>query len=165
MFEYLLFLNELYFFDKKENCQTNYLFVYAFLYWNSAVLFEANCWDVLQRFDAWGVNVVEKTGEIHLLFVSIEAEQNFDFFFSLTEIIFLKKKEYASPGDDSFSSWYVVEKCQWMEVSSGGESFPISLKSVFLGLEECEVGADMIEDLIIFELLLFRITFSLHNDN
>ena len=52
-----------------------------------------------------------------------------------------------------------------MEVSSGGESFPISLKSVFLGLEECEISADMIEDLVIFELLLFRIAFSLHNDN
>lgn len=89
LLEILQFLDVFYLFGQQQDCQADEFFVDGFFQGYSAVFFESNCRDVLEGFDAGGVDVVEKSCEIHFFFVSIESEEYLDFLVGVDEAIFL----------------------------------------------------------------------------
>ena len=67
------------------------------------------------------------------------------------------------PCDERLAFGDIIEEGQWMKIWSRGNGLSIGLKYVFLGLEQTEIGADVIEDIVLFGLVFFK-RLQTHND-
>lgn len=67
------------------------------------------------------------------------------------------------PSDEHLALGDIIEEGQWMEIWPRGNGLPIRLKYVFLGLKQAEIGADVIEDIVLFGLVFFK-RLQTHND-
>lgn len=161
---YLQRLDELDLFTKQQDHQTHDLLIHSLLNRNATVSLQADSRNILEGLNGGRVNEVEETHEVYPLLVPIQSEQYLHLVFRLANAVFLQHLQDVPAGDESLSPRDIVEEREGMEVWSGGNGLAVGLQDVLLLLQQGEVGADVVEDLSLFQLGTLAHTLPVHNE-
>jgi hypothetical protein len=157
-------LDEFYLLAEQQDHEADDFLIDALFDRDAAVPLQTDSRDVLQGLDGGGIDEVEEADEVHSLLVSVQPEQDLDFIIRLRDAVLLQHLQDMPPGDQPLTSRDVVEERQWMEVGSGGDGLSVGLEDVLLLFQQCEVGADVVEDLALFQLGALGHALPVHNE-